>query len=81
MDKQFYNTSPEEEDIKNNAKAREIIQVILDHGVNQKQILHMIYLLSLELENVTSMKALTNTINEIKKPSKNKVSILTGEEK
>jgi hypothetical protein len=27
------------------------------------------------------MKALTNTINEIKKPSKNKVSILTGEEK
>ena len=38
----------QEDDIIDRAKAREIVQVVLDYGINQPQMYHMIYLLSLE---------------------------------
>ena len=59
--KQF-GTSKEEKLIKDKAKAREIVQTVLDYGVNQTQITQMIYLLSMELENNDLMKQITNLI-------------------
>ena len=49
----------DEEDVMDRSKAREIIQVVLDHGVNQSQIYHMVYLLALELENQENTKKIT----------------------
>lgn len=71
----------DEIDIQDRSKAREIVQVILDYGVNQSQIYHMIYLLSLELENVEDMKAITNLLNNLNKKTSDKKSglITTGE--
>jgi hypothetical protein len=43
-------------------ECREIIREIKNFGVNQRQILYIIQLLSLELENTDIMKALTTTI-------------------
>ena len=61
--------------VKDKIKAREIIQVVLDHGVNQNQISHMIYLLALELEDVKKMKATTSIFSE----KEEKSSLITGE--
>ena len=74
--KQF-GTSTEEQDIKDKAKAREIIQTVLEYGVNQRQITQMIYLLSMELENVNLMKDLTKTITQSREGTKS--NIITGE--
>lgn len=75
----FGNNSPEEQTIVDRAKAREIIQVVLDHGVNQSQMYHMIYLLALELENPQNMKEITSLISSLttKQP---KSSLILGEE-
>lgn len=71
----------DEIDIQDRSKAREIVQVILDYGVNQSQMYHMIYLLSLELENVEDMKAITNLLNNLNNKTSDKKSglITTGE--
>jgi len=71
-----FGNSKEEQEIEERAKAREICQVILDYGINQNQLKHLIYLLSLELEDNTLMQELAQTIkhNEDKGPK-----ILTGE--
>ena len=61
--KQF-GTSNEEQLIKDKIQAREIVQTVLEYGVNQSQIEQMIYLLSMELENVDLMKQLTQTITQ-----------------
>ena len=74
--KQF-GTSTEEQDIKDKVKAREIIQTVLEYGVNQTQITQMIYLLSMELENVSLMKDLTKTITQSREGTKS--NIITGE--
>ena len=65
------------ETIVDKAKAREIIQVVLNHGINQAQIYHMIYLLALELENIDHMKLITKIIT---KNHNKKSTLLTGEE-
>ena len=74
--KQF-GTSQEEQEVKDRAKAREIIQTVLEYGVNQQQITQMIYLLSMELENVNLMKDLTKTITQSREGTKS--NIITGE--
>ena len=74
--KQF-GTSSEEQDIKDKVKAREIIQTVLEYGVNQTQITQMIYLLSMELENVNLMKDLTKIITQSREGTKS--NIITGE--
>ena len=64
--------------ITDRAKAREIIQVVLDYGVNQKQIYHMISLLAMELESIEDMKAITALINK-NSPQNKKTGLITGE--
>tara|TARA_B100000212_G_C27345085_1_gene520948 strand:- start:140 stop:367 length:228 start_codon:yes stop_codon:yes gene_type:complete len=68
----------DEQFITDKAKAREIIQVVLDYGVNQKQIYHMISLLAMELENVKHMKQITEILRETKSSNKT-TGIITGE--
>ena len=74
--KQF-GTSEEETLIKAKAKAREIVQTVLDYGVNQTQITQMIFLLSMELENNDLMKQITNLITQSREGTKS--NIITGE--
>lgn len=45
-------------------ECRNIVQEIKKFGVNQRQILYTIYLLSLELEDVELMRSLTKVIGE-----------------
>ena len=74
--KQF-GTSEEETLIKDRAKAREIVQTVLEYGVNQTQITQMIYLLSMELENTDLMKQIINIITQSREGTKS--NIITGE--
>ena len=77
MKTKSFGTSTEEENIEDKIKAREIVQSVLQYGVNQQQIEQIIYLFSMELENVNLMKDLTNTINQSRKGTKS--NIITGE--
>ena len=72
----------DESDIQDRAKSREIVQVVLDYGINQKQLYHMIYLLAMELESVEHMKLITSLINKFKSPSEDnkKTGLITGEQ-
>ena len=74
--KQF-GTSNEETEIEDKIKAREIVQTVIQYGVNQIQIEQMIYLLAMELENVSLMKDLTKTITQSREGTKS--NIITGE--
>ena len=74
--KQF-GTSTEEENIQDKIKAREIVQTVIEYGVNQKQLEQMIYLLAMELENVSLMKELTQLITQSREGTKS--NIITGE--
>lgn len=74
--KQF-GTSSEEENIKDKIKAREIVQTVIEYGVNQKQLEQMIFLLAMELENVSLMKELTQLITQSREGTKS--NIITGE--
>lgn len=76
MKKQF-GTSSEEQEIQDKIKAREIVQTVIEYGINQKQLLQMIYLLSMELENVSLMKELTQLITQSREGTKS--NIITGE--
>ena len=74
--KQF-GTSEVEEDIQDNIKAREIVQSVLDYGVNQNQILQIINLFSMELEDISLMKEITGIIKQSREGTKS--NIITGE--
>ena len=74
--KQF-GTSKEEQLVKDKIKAREIIQTVLEYGVNQSQIEQMIYILAMNLENVNLMKDLTQSITQSREGTKS--NIITGE--
>ena len=74
--KQF-GTSDAENSIKDNIKAREIVQSVLGYGVNQNQILQIINLFALELEDINLMKEITGIINQSREGTKSK--IITGE--
>jgi len=73
--KQF-GKSQEESSIEDNIKAREIVQSVLDYGVNQDQITQIIMLFSMELENMNLMKDITNLIKQSRQGTN---SIITGE--
>ena len=74
--KQF-GTSKEEKSIQDKIKAREIVQTVIQYGVNQAQLEQMIYLLAMELENVNLMKDLTQLITQSREGTKS--NIITGE--
>lgn len=48
-----------------NNVCRQIVREISHFGVNQRQTLFIIYLLSLELENIDLMRELTSLIKEL----------------
>ena len=74
--KQF-GKSQEEIIVEDKIKAREIVQSVLQYGVNQKQIEQIIYLFSMELEDVDLMKQLSTAINQSREGTQS--SIITGE--
>ena len=74
--KQF-GKSQEEIIVEDKIKAREIVQSVLQYGVNQKQIEQIIYVFSMELEDVDLMKQLSTAINQSREGTQS--SIITGE--
>mgnify|MGYP001217856014 CR=1 FL=1 len=72
-----FGSSETEDNLKDMIKAREIVQSVLEYGVNQTQIIQIIKLFALELENVSLMKDLTTTINQSREGTKS--NIITGE--
>lgn len=44
---------------------RQIVQEIYRFGVNQRQILFLVYLLAMELEDVDKMQSLTSVIRDL----------------
>lgn len=59
-------------------ECREIVREIKNFGVSQRQLLYLIQLLSMELENIEIMKALTKVIGESRKDipiNQNKVAL------
>ena len=71
----------DEHDITDRARAREIIQVVLDYGINQSQIYHMISLLSLELENINHMKDLRTLLQSFTSNNDEKTGLIIGDSK
>ena len=67
---------------------RDIVKEIKSFGVNQRQMLFVIYLLSLELEDMETMRALTRAVGENrdkfepgeKEEKKKKILLLSSEE-
>lgn len=49
---------------KKRQECREIVQEIRQFGISQRQLVYLIYLLSLDLENLELMKSLTKQIGE-----------------
>ena len=60
MNIKHYGKSSEEENISELIIAREICQEILQYGVTQRQVLKIIYNLSLELENSSALVEISN---------------------
>lgn len=50
---------------KENEECRRVVHEILNIGVSQRQLMFLIYLLSLELENIEYVQALADVIKEI----------------
>ncbi len=50
---------------KQNMQCREIVKEITDFGVNQRQIYFLMYLLSLNLENLKNMRELSSILRVI----------------
>jgi len=77
MNSKSFGKSQAELDVEDKIKAREIVHSVLQYGVNQKQILQIIYLFSMELEDINLMKEITGTITQSRKGTKS--NIITGE--
>ena len=76
MDIKKYGSNPEEDRVLESAQSREIVQEILNFGVNQSQMLIIIKLLSLELEDRDTMLQLTEVINNaLESESKSTIEI------
>jgi len=71
-----YGSTEDELDVKDRARCRDIVQEILNFGVTQKQIVQLVYLLSLELENIEEMRYLSNACKAVANDEINKDSPL-----
>ena len=68
MDKQeikMYGNLPEEKKVHDLIQSREIVQEILNFGINQHQLTKIIYLLSLELEDRILLETLSDTLRPL----------------
>ncbi len=70
-----YGVAPEEVDILDAIKCREIIHEILNFGVNQHQMITLIRLLALELENRDLMLEIINLIDNCNEQQFNEPTI------
>ena len=77
MKTKSFGESKAEIEIQDKIKAREIVQSVLEYGVNQKQILQIINLFSMELEDINLMKQITGIITQSREGTKS--NIITGE--
>jgi len=66
------------QDIKRRAEMRDLVQTILDYGVNNQDIKNIIYFLSLELEEIDLAQQIPQLINQFNNKSQ-KSGIITGE--
>jgi len=73
--KRYGASNTEEASILESAKCREILNEILDFGVNQAQIITLIKLLSLELENRDLMLKIVNAVEDKNETEINKPTI------
>ena len=69
-----YGDVAEEKSVKEAIKAREITQEILNFGVNQYQIVKIIYLLSLELENREALRGIAEVLKPLLEDNSDKNS-------
>ena len=69
----------DEIDITERARAREIVQVVLDYGVNQDQLYHMISLFALELENVQHMKEIRSLLKSFTSNDTKETGLIIGD--
>ena len=72
-----FGTSQEEESIQDKIRAREIVQSVIEYGVNNEQIIQIIKLFAMELEDINLMKEITGTITQSREGTKS--NIITGE--
>ena len=72
-----FGTSQEEENIQDKIRAREIVQSVIEYGVNNEQIIQIIKLFAMELEDINLMKEITGTITQSREGTKS--NIITGE--
>ena len=74
---QTYGQLNSEKLARENEDCRKIVKEVLNIGLTQRQHMFLIYLLSLELENIEHVQCLTDVIKEI---AGNKIFISTTEE-
>ena len=72
-----FGTSREEETLQDKIRAREIVQSVIEYGVNQQQIIQIINLFAMELEDVNLMKQISGAITQSREGTKS--NIITGE--
>lgn len=69
--------TPTVKDIKRKAEMRNLVQTILDYGVNNTDIKNIIYFLALELEEIELMQGVTQMLQQ--KQQSQKSGIYTGD--
>jgi len=65
MNQEIYGQLNSEKLALENQKCRQIVNEILDFGVNQRQLMMIIYLLSLNVENIETAQELSTVIKEL----------------
>lgn len=74
---QTYGKIPLEKEVEKMSACRDIVQEIMEFGVNQVQIVQIIYLLSLELEDREMMLYISNAAKDVMEGNMEKKSELT----
>jgi len=73
----IYGEMSVETDLKDMTVCRDIVKELLDYGINQKQILQIIYLLSLEVENREAMLYISKAVKDVMEGNTKKESSLS----
>ena len=70
--------TPTVKNVKRKSEMRELVQTILDYGVNNTDIKNIIYFLALELEEIDLMQGMTQMLNQYQQQSQDS-GIYTGD--
>lgn len=77
MEVNRYGKTDSEKEAEQMFQCRQIVQEILKFGVNQKQLLRIIKLLSLELDDRKALEAVTNAVKSIETAEEASTKIIT----